>query len=145
MNDTAWVTRLSRGGLTTCHLYGAFRLKTPCGSSVYRAFSRLKNAVVRVSAASTKRRTSLYLNKRNGYGRDARPQDELLGRVWQRLAGGVDVHHRLEEPLDEIVVSVVPILLGGGARLFENVGDAKLEQVESVEAPGVTHIRYARA
>jgi hypothetical protein len=25
------------------------------------------------------------------------------------------------------------------------VGDAKLEQVESVEAPGVTHIRYARA
>jgi Dihydrofolate reductase len=47
--------------------------------------------------------------------------------------------------LDEIVVSVVPILLGGGARLFENVGDAKLEQVESVAAPGVTHIRYARA
>jgi dihydrofolate reductase len=47
--------------------------------------------------------------------------------------------------LDEIVVSIVPILLGGGARLFENVGDVKLEQVGSVEAPGVTHIRYARA
>jgi dihydrofolate reductase len=30
-------------------------------------------------------------------------------------------------------------------RLFENAGDVKLEQVESVEAPGVTHIRYARA
>jgi hypothetical protein len=25
------------------------------------------------------------------------------------------------------------------------VGDVRLEQVESVEAPGVTHIRYARA
>jgi hypothetical protein len=25
------------------------------------------------------------------------------------------------------------------------VGDVKLEQVESVEAPGVTHIRYTRA
>lgn len=47
--------------------------------------------------------------------------------------------------LDEIVVSVVPILLGGGAWLFENVGDARLEQVESVEAPEVTYIRYARA
>ena len=47
--------------------------------------------------------------------------------------------------LDEIVVSIVPILLGRGARLFDNVGDATLEQVESVEAPGVTHIRYARA
>jgi hypothetical protein len=39
----------------------------------------------------------------------------------------------------------VPILLGGGARLFENVGRATLEQVESVGAPGVTHIRYVRA
>ena len=37
--------------------------------------------------------------------------------------------------IDEIVVSIVPILLGGGARLFDNVGDAKLEQVEAVEAP----------
>ena len=49
--------------------------------------------------------------------------------------------------LDEVVVSVVPILLGGGARLFDNLGDTppKLEQVEAVAAPGVTHIRYARA
>ena len=48
-------------------------------------------------------------------------------------------------PLDDTVVSIVPILLGGGARLFENLGEAKLEQVESVEAPGVAHIRYIRA
>jgi len=48
--------------------------------------------------------------------------------------------------LDEIVVSIVPVLLGGGARLFDNLGDAtpRLEQVESIEAPGVTHIRYRR-
>jgi len=39
----------------------------------------------------------------------------------------------------------VPIVLGGGARLFDNLGDVKLEQVESVAAPGVTHIRYVRA
>ncbi len=63
------------------------------------------------------------------------------------LGGGASVaqQHLAAGLLDEIVVSVVPILLGGGARLFENVGDVKLEQVESVEAPGVTHIRYARA
>jgi dihydrofolate reductase len=49
--------------------------------------------------------------------------------------------------LDELVISVVPLLLGGGARLFDNLGDAapKLEQVESVGAPGVTHIRYVHA
>jgi dihydrofolate reductase len=48
--------------------------------------------------------------------------------------------------LDEIVVSIVPIFLGGGARLFDNLGDAapKLEQVEAVDAPGVTHIRYVQ-
>jgi len=47
--------------------------------------------------------------------------------------------------LDEVVVSLVPIILGGGARLFDNLGDAapRLEQVEAVGAPGVTHIRYA--
>jgi dihydrofolate reductase len=49
--------------------------------------------------------------------------------------------------LDEVVVAVVPILLGGGTRLFDNLGNAapKLEQVDAVGAPGVTHIRYVRA
>jgi dihydrofolate reductase len=63
------------------------------------------------------------------------------------LGGGASVAQQYVAAglLDEIVVSIVPILLGGGARLFENLGDAKLAQIESVEAPGVTHIRYARA
>jgi len=36
------------------------------------------------------------------------------------------------------------VLLGNGARLFDNLGDAavKLEQVRVVEAPGVTHLKY---
>jgi dihydrofolate reductase len=63
------------------------------------------------------------------------------------LGGGASVAQQYLAAglLDELVVSVVPIVLGGGARLFENVGVARLEQVESVEAPGVTHIRYVRA
>jgi dihydrofolate reductase len=46
--------------------------------------------------------------------------------------------------LDELELHVAPVLLGGGARLFENLGDAelRLEQVRAIEAPGVTHIRY---
>jgi dihydrofolate reductase len=49
--------------------------------------------------------------------------------------------------LDEALVSIVPIFLGGGARLFDELGGStpKLQQVEVIEAPGVTHIRYARA
>jgi dihydrofolate reductase len=63
------------------------------------------------------------------------------------LAGGASVAQQYLAAglLDEVVVSIVPNLLGGGARLFDNVGDAKLEQVESVAAPGVTHVRYVRA
>jgi dihydrofolate reductase len=82
----------------------------------------------------------------------ARAAAEVASKAWRvrkdvSLGGGASVAQQYLAAglLDEIVVSVVPILLGGGARLFENVGDAKLEQVESVEAPGVTHIRYVRA
>jgi hypothetical protein len=36
------------------------------------------------------------------------------------------------------------VLLGDGARLFDNLGGAEieLEQVRAVEAPGVTHLKY---
>jgi dihydrofolate reductase len=47
--------------------------------------------------------------------------------------------------LDELELHVVPVLLGDGARLFDRVGaaDVHLEQVRAVEAPGVTHLKYA--
>ena len=44
--------------------------------------------------------------------------------------------------VDEIELHVVPILLGGGARLFDRVGPLKLEPIRTVEAPGVTHLKY---
>jgi dihydrofolate reductase len=65
------------------------------------------------------------------------------------LGGGASVaqQYLAASLLDEVVVSVVPILLGHGALLFHNLGDTlpKLEQVEAVGAPGVTHIRYVLA
>jgi dihydrofolate reductase len=63
------------------------------------------------------------------------------------LGGGASVAQQYLSAglLDEIVISLVPILLGGGARLFDDLSALpKLEQVEAVGAPGVTHIRYAR-
>jgi dihydrofolate reductase len=47
--------------------------------------------------------------------------------------------------LNELELHVVPVLLGDGARLFDSVGAAavQLEQVRAVEAPGVTHLKYA--
>jgi dihydrofolate reductase len=47
--------------------------------------------------------------------------------------------------LNELELHVVPVMLGDGARLIGNLGDAevKLEQVRAVEAPGVTHLKYS--
>ena len=44
--------------------------------------------------------------------------------------------------LDELHLHIVPIVLGAGERLLEHVGDPKLEPVEVVASPAVTHIRY---
>ncbi len=48
--------------------------------------------------------------------------------------------------VDELELNIVPLVLGGGARLFEGVGpDVFLEQVRAVEGPGVTHLKYRLA
>jgi dihydrofolate reductase len=47
--------------------------------------------------------------------------------------------------LDELIVHLVPVLLGGGVRLLDHLGDAapvQLECVRVVDAPGVTHLQY---
>ena len=62
------------------------------------------------------------------------------------LGGGANVAQQYLAAglIDEIEISVVPLLLGNGARLFDNLGDAQLEleQVRVTEAPGVAHLRY---
>jgi len=46
--------------------------------------------------------------------------------------------------LDEIQLHLVPVLLGEGIRLFENIGTQpiNLEQMSVIEEPGVTHLRF---
>ena len=44
--------------------------------------------------------------------------------------------------LNELYLHIVPVLLGAGERLLDNVGDPELEPVEVVASPGVTHVRY---
>ena len=60
------------------------------------------------------------------------------------LGGGPDsINQYLAAGLvNELDLHIPPILLGGGARLLEGVGDLKLEQLRAVEAPGVAHLKY---
>ena len=66
-------------------------------------------------------------------------KDILIGggaeTINQYLAAGL---------VDEINISIAPRFLGGGARLFDNLGDSlpRIEQTRVVDAPGVSHLRY---
>jgi dihydrofolate reductase len=53
--------------------------------------------------------------------------------IQQYLAAGL---------LDELYLHVVPITLGGGERLLDNVGKPTFEPVEVVASPAVTHVKY---
>lgn len=64
--------------------------------------------------------------------------------VW--LAGGASVinQYLVAGLVDEIDLSIAPVILGGGERLFEGLerNALKLTQIRAVDAPGVTHIKY---
>jgi dihydrofolate reductase len=53
--------------------------------------------------------------------------------VRQYLAAGL---------LDQLHLHIVPVVLGAGERLLEDVGDPKLEPIEVVASPAVTHVKY---
>jgi dihydrofolate reductase len=44
--------------------------------------------------------------------------------------------------LDELYLHIVPIVLGAGERLLENVGDPTLQPVTVIASPAVTHVKY---
>jgi dihydrofolate reductase len=46
--------------------------------------------------------------------------------------------------LDEIQIHLVPVLFGGGTRMFENLGEGQvqLEPLEVIDTPLATHLRF---
>jgi dihydrofolate reductase len=74
----------------------------------------------------------------------------------RRAAGGKDVslaggakaaqQYLAAGLVDEMLISLVPTLLGSGERLFESIGDDLhgLQLVKTVAAPQVTHLKFAK-
>jgi dihydrofolate reductase len=60
------------------------------------------------------------------------------------IAGGASTirQYLAAGSLDELYLHVVPIVLGSGERLLEDVGDPVLTPVKVVASSAVTHIRY---
>jgi dihydrofolate reductase len=62
------------------------------------------------------------------------------------IAGGANIVQQCVKSgiLDELQLHIVPILMGGGVRLFDNLGDGPipLPKPDVVDSPKVTDLTY---
>ena len=62
------------------------------------------------------------------------------------IGGGADIAQQYLKAgfVDEIQIHVAPLVLGGGIRLFDQLGDAQieLEKTRVIDSPAVTHLRF---
>jgi len=60
------------------------------------------------------------------------------------IAGGASTvrQYLAAGAIDELYLHIVPVILGAGERLLEDVGDPVLEPIKVAGSPAVTHIKY---
>ncbi len=60
------------------------------------------------------------------------------------IAGGASTvrQYLAAGALDELYLHIVPVIVGAGERLLEDVGDPVLEPIKVAASPAVTHIKY---
>lgn len=60
------------------------------------------------------------------------------------VAGGASTAQQFLDAglLDEVQLHLVPVLFGGGLRLFESGVETKLEKMRVLESEGVTHLKF---
>ncbi len=75
-----------------------------------------------------------------------RQAKKSAGKKWIYVLGGASIAQQCIKAklIDEMMIHLVPVLLGDGIRLLDNLGDRqiKLEHIKTVEAPGVVHLRF---
>lgn len=66
------------------------------------------------------------------------------GNMDVSIAGGANAIQQFIKSclLDQLQIHMVPMLLGDGTRLLENLGDAKLEKIRVMDSPLVTHLKF---
>jgi dihydrofolate reductase len=70
---------------------------------------------------------------------------EAAGDKLISIMGGADVIRQALDGghVDELTVSIAPVILGSGKRLFEGFDKTvSLEQISALQSPWVTHLRY---
>ena len=70
-------------------------------------------------------------------------RDAAAGKNVSVAGGGQAIQQVMEAGLlDELQIHLVPVLLGGGVRLFEHPRPRELERVRVIDSPGVTHMKF---
>lgn len=73
---------------------------------------------------------------------------ESAGNRDIRISGGADVIQQYLNMgvVEELEIALVPVLFGGGRRLFENVGQpgSQFRIDKALDTPAATHLRYLR-
>ena len=112
------------------HTWGNAGVHTPCFVLTHRP---PRNAHPAFSFVTDGVEAALARAKAAAGGADVAVMGASVGR--QCLAAGL---------LDEMALTLVPVFLGGGIRLFENLGgaDTDFAPQRPVETPGVTHLRF---
>lgn len=68
----------------------------------------------------------------------------VAGELEVDVAGGAStVRQALQAgAINELMLDIVPVLLGAGERLFDDVADPGLRPIEVLDSPNATHVRY---
>lgn len=95
--------------------------------------------------AETKDGGTTYTFVTDGIERALEQAKAAAGSKDVKIAGGANVIQQCIGAglLDELLITLVPILLGNGQKLFEHLpSDIEFARTTVIESPGVTHLRY---
>jgi dihydrofolate reductase len=90
--------------------------------------------------------STTFIFVRDGIASALKQAQAVAGKKAVVVSGGATTAQQFLKAgfVDEILIHLVPVLLGGGQRLFEclDLPSSTLEPVRIIEAPGVTHLHY---
>ncbi len=102
--------------------------------------------VVTHEAPESSPENGVYTFVTDGIEAALRQARETAGENDVVVMGGADLGQQYLAAglIDEIQIHLVPILFGGGIRMFDHLGaeHIELEPVEVIEGPSATHLRY---
>ena len=93
---------------------------------------------------STKRSGAQFIFVTDGLERALEQAKAAAGDRDVCIAGGADTAQQYLKAglVDEVQLHLVPVLFGGGLRLFGPGVEAQLEKVRVLESEGVTHLKF---